>query len=414
MNKFETLFNYMINCKYLTAKDILYGKKYSFNLSSHEYKDFLKFKMSNINIEQNKVFILPLIDFNANKLFYSNSLELNSYINLSFNEYFLCDTSRINMKLLKEDDNFKNLIFSEIMCNLSIEGVRTDAKRINNFFEGNLKLETKTDKMIINHLNAFNFILKKPEFNKENLLKLYKILTKGCLESNQEIEENKFYRNDEVEIDGYLGCPYVDIERCMNSLFDFINIELNTRASTYKLLLPHICHYYISYIHPYFDYNGRTARMVSFWISLLANSLMVPVLSEAIDDTKNKYYQALRNTRDSNNDLTYFLIYIFKILVNQTNCYKNVEYADTILKNKNIVLTENEKVHLKKIMVNSKGKFTYKDFASWIKNDITKQGAFKILNEFTDYGLLNASEAKSKVKLFEINIDMLPYRPETL
>ena len=65
-------------------------------------------------------------------------------------------------------------------------------------------------------------------------------------------------------------------------------------------------------------------------------------------------------------------------------------------------------------MVNSKGKFTYKDFAAWIKNDITKQGAFKILNEFTDYGLLTASEAKSKVKLFEINIDMLPYRLEKI
>ena len=379
LEKFESLLNYMIHEKYLEKSDILYNQRYGFNFSVEEFNNFLTYKNNEaINFNQFRKDI-KLNTFDGKNIYYFNCRELLDYFQLYLNS--ISDDFEKHNSLIAtryQSEIIRSRIYSEIEGTLSIEAVNSTRKRIDELTREKIQPQNLNDHIIKNMVKAVDFVLTKPTFNKENLFKLYCILSEGCLEDDYKLRSGEYYRYDEVEVDSYNGCPHDKIESCMDSLFEYVN------------------------------------NMVSFWISLLANSLMVPVLSEAIDDTKNKYYQALRNTRDSNNDLTYFLVYIFKILVNQTNCYKNVECADTILKNKNIVLTENEKVHLKKIMVNSKGKFTYKDFAAWIKNDITKQGAFKILNEFTDYGLLTASEAKSKVKLFEINIDMLPYRLEKI
>ena len=168
----------------------------------------------------------------------------------------------------------------------------------------------------------------------------------------------------------------------MDSLFEFVNSNLKNRDIKY--LLPHIAHYYILYIHPYFDLNGRTARMVSYWIFLLLDQrAFPPVISEAINQTKNEYYAVLRETRNSHNDLTYFLLYIFNVSIKYFLTYKNVESIDKRLKDKSFVLSELDKVYIKKILIFAKGKFTYEDFVKWINAEITKQGAFKILNNET-------------------------------
>ena len=47
--------------------------------------------------------------------------------------------------------------------------------------------------------------------------------------------------------------------------------------------------------------------MVQIWIFMLTNNVGALYLSEAINDNKNKYYEAIENTRNSRNDLTYFI-----------------------------------------------------------------------------------------------------------
>lgn len=95
------------------------------------------------------------------------------------------------------------------------------------------------------------------------------------------------------------------IKPCMDSLFQYVRKHIDKN----NIYLPFIVHYYIIYIHPYFDYNGRTARMCSLWISYLCgNEENLPTfISEAINDDKTNYYNAIEDTINSNNDLTYFL-----------------------------------------------------------------------------------------------------------
>ncbi len=258
---------------------------------------------------------------------------------------------------------------------------------------------------------GIDFVNTLPSFNEENLFKLYTILSKDCLDEENLVKNGEFYRYDEVEISHYRGCPHNKIKDCMNSFFKYVNNVLNNNVQCEISLLPHICHYYMIYIHPYFDYNGRTARMVSYWVYLLSgNNSFPPIISEAINQTKNEYYKAIELSRDSHNDLTYFLKYMLSLSIDYILCYQNLKHIDQNAKNIGVSLTSTELNYIKKILIGYHGTFDYIDFLRMINVDMSKQGAFKTLNKFIEYGILKEKESKSKTKLFEINKNAILYR----
>ena len=217
----------------------------------------------------------------------------------------------------------------------------------------------------------------------KNLLELYKILSKDSLNKETTLDGD-FYRSDKVFVGQHEGCPADKIEEAMNSFFEYVNSEINKR----NFFLPFIAHYYILYIHPYYDFNGRTARMVSLWISLLSNihMLLPTYISEAINDDKNNYYKALDNSRFSHNDITYFLTYLIELANRYYLVYKNINIIKEELATIGESLSSTESYYLKRIIINSKkGWFNYRGFIDFCKLDITKQGALKILNKLLMY-----------------------------
>ncbi len=416
MNKINEVLKYILTTEYVDSHTIMYSNRLPFNLSAYEHNQLKIAKSKNLKEKDSFFSEIKLKSFNGHPLFYcSKCADFRSLV-LTYTNTFLTDVKKTksSMVIRNMPDIIKSRIYSEINGTLSIEAVSTSRKRISELINGKRKPTETNDVIIQNMARGLDFIMSTPEFNKENLFHLYHLLSEGCLEPDYQLKPGEYYRYDEVEVDRYSGCPHEKIEECMDSLFSYVNETLSSKNIMEKFLLPHIVHYYIMYIHPYFDYNGRTARMVSFWLLNLEHSFTAPIASEAIDQTKEKYYSAIRNTRDEDNDLTYFLIYILKITISYYNCYLNLEEIDSNLKNKDIVLTEIEKAYIKKIIISAKGKFIYSDFVKWIKTDMTKQGAFKLLNTLTSYGILSVSESKSKNKLFELNKDILLYRMDLL
>ena len=60
------------------------------------------------------------------------------------------------------------------------------------------------------------------------------------------------------------GIPADKIEGKMNSLFAFIDQDTDMD----DLAKAAAIHFYIGYLHPYFDGNGRMARMLHIWYLL--------------------------------------------------------------------------------------------------------------------------------------------------
>lgn len=400
-----------INNKYYSPKELMYSSEPGLYLSPFDYNKYLDCVDKVIEKANRYTYDLGLKSFNSKHIFYLANSELHSlnksYLNL-LKEAIIGNKPLVSS--IFNDVIYKSRIYSEIEGTLNVENVPTTRKRLKELLEKEIEPENLNDVIIKNMDEGIRFVYSLPEFNKDNLLKLYKILSKDCLKEKDQIKEGQYYRDDEVEIDNYPGCPTDKVNECMDSLFTFVKNSIKKDDGLELLYLPHICHYYIVYIHPYFDYNGRTARMVSLWINLMVNSeIMPPLISEAINQNKNEYYKALRNSREARNDLTYFLIYILKTAISYILSYKDLEIVDQYVKNQGNVLTETELNYVKKILVTYKGKFSYQDFIKNCQIEISKQGAFKILNKLVDLKILLVVDTPSKVKLFDINNKVIKY-----
>ncbi len=387
---------------FFTNIDLRVNKKHNYLLNNKELEEYINFKEQ--VIDESKI-ELNLKTFNSNNIFYFKSNELLNYINDYFK--YISDDLINNVSIIS--DNYKELILSRIASELDgtlkIEGVNTTRKQVLDIIEKE-NIKESNEQIILNMYNGYMFIKDKPEFNKENLKKLYDILSYNSLKDDD--IPNGYYRSDMVLIGEHMGCQCDMISEAMDSLFNFVNSNLDKKTLT----IPFIAHYYILYIHPYFDYNGRCARMVSLWISfLLGFKEEAPIfISEAINDDKSNYYKSIDNTRNSHNDLTYFLTYLYKLSTTYYFIYKNIEEIKKNLAQDGESITSTESYYLKRILINKNlGWFNYRGFIEFAGLDITKQGALKILNNFLKLEILESKINSKNEKVFKIADDMIHY-----
>lgn len=395
----ELLFKSLESDKYYDNIDLRMNRNYNFMLNNKELDEYLRFKedyKSDLKIETS------LLSWNSNKIYLYRSKELESKINDYFEFFNIDNNTKIDKEVLL------GIICSELEGTLQIEDVKTTRRQIEETIKNNNPKNTN-DRIIINMLNGFNYVSKTKEFNKDTLKELYDILSSGCLDKEDEIGDS-YYRNDKVYISNYEGCPFDKINDCMDSLFKYINDNLDTKDPYIKLLLPFIAHYYLIYIHPYFDYNGRTARMVQLWVFMLTNNMDSLYLSEAINDNKKDYYKAIENTRNSRNDLTYFITYLINLINSYKLVDKNINEIKNEIESEGESISLNELHYLKRIIINKSIKwFNYKKFNEFEGLDITKQGALKILNKFENRGFLKSKINSKNEKVFILNDAILKY-----
>lgn len=88
----------------------------------------------------------------------------------------------------------------------------------------------------------------------------------------------------------------VEVEALMGNLVDFIHAD----DGLDPLLRMAIAHHQFESIHPFYDGNGRTGRILNLLILQREGLLNVPVLylSRYITTTKPDYYRLLQSTRD--------------------------------------------------------------------------------------------------------------------
>lgn len=92
---------------------------------------------------------------------------------------------------------------------------------------------------------------------------------------------------------------FVEIDEHMSNLENFIN---NDELSDLDVLVKMaIIHHQFESIHPFYDGNGRTGRIVNILYLVKEELLNLPILylSRYINQNKSEYYRLLQNTRDT-------------------------------------------------------------------------------------------------------------------
>lgn len=406
MKDYKSIFDKSLKSnKYYDNTDLRFNDMVGFFLNRNELEEYLNYKES---VDTKERIDLNLYTFNSNKIYYTLAKEMTNEIK-DYLDLISTDVAQYSSLVYDRaiDELEISQIASEIEGTLRIEGINTTRKQIMNIIRTK---DTTSDnsKIILNMYNGLLFINDKPEFNKENLKKLYNILSDGCL-PKKSILNDKYYRSDMVYVGDHSGCPVEEIDDAMNSLFKYVNN--NSNYPFYTFLKPFIAHYYILYIHPYYDYNGRTARMVESWIIKNNELSSAPLfVSEAINDNKSKYYEFIDKTRNSHNDLTYFLIYILTLSNKYYIAYKNVDRVRREIELSGEQVQPSLLHYYKKILVSDMGWFNWKTFYNTCNLDISKQASFKILNQLLDLGLLVSKNNSSGEKIYKLNEKLVVYK----
>ena len=120
----------------------------------------------------------------------------------------------------------------------------------------------------------------------------------------------------------HTGFPWQALPERMGELVAFIHEE----SEINDLLKAALIHFYMAYLHPYFDGNGRMARLMHLWYLVqqgYSSALFVP-LSEYINKSRKGYYDAYtlveENARISGMlDATPFLVYFIENVYHKLN-----------------------------------------------------------------------------------------------
>ncbi|WP_110707261.1 Fic family protein [Salinicola sp. CR57] len=102
-----------------------------------------------------------------------------------------------------------------------------------------------------------------------------------------------------------------EIERLMGNLVDYVNDDQLCDAD--PLVKMAIIHHQFESIHPFYDGNGRTGRIINMLYLVSKGLLDLPVLylSRYLIQTKARYYQELQAVRDSG-DWEPWLLYMLE------------------------------------------------------------------------------------------------------
>ena len=101
-----------------------------------------------------------------------------------------------------------------------------------------------------------------------------------------------------------------EIREYLKNLEDFIN---NNQDSIDPLIKVCLIHYQFESIHPFYDGNGRTGRILNILYLVLNKLIDSPILylSKYINKTKQEYYKLFNEVRDNNN-FEDWVLYILK------------------------------------------------------------------------------------------------------
>ncbi len=207
----------------------------------------------------------------------------------------------------------------EAIASSQIEGANTSRKVAKEMIYSGRKPRNKDEQMIINNYQVMQRLddWKDLELSEEMLLDIQQRITRDTIDPT---DAGRF-RSDEDEIvvmDPYSGEvafePPKDKEMRaqLRRLIAYANAKDDTNDFTHPVIKATILHFWLAYLHPFVDGNGRTARALFYWYLLKRGYWLFQYLSvsRVIKTLRKLYDDAFLHTELDDNDLTYFVLYI--------------------------------------------------------------------------------------------------------
>ena len=289
--------------------------KHLFELDRMEYK----YSVSSVKefiglLRQNLAQPLPLADFSSDELFYLPNLAQISTNGMKQLLSVPASNQSFGLQAMTE----------EIHATFQIESIHSSRNSIRHILNGYAP-RNEEESRIYGMKRGLDFIADRQNaITEENLHQLYQISSGDYLPDEDRLLPDHFYRHDHVYVVGgeesREGLPAQQLPDAMKRLVDFTN----AKDGINELHKAAILHFAFAYYHPYFDGNGRTARLLHLWYLVQQGypaALFTP-FSRYIAESKAAYYKAYdrveKNALISGyTDVTPFLSYFCNEIYNR-------------------------------------------------------------------------------------------------
>ncbi len=363
------------------------------------------------------------IDINNNASFVVPCFEIINLIQNIYHENTQLQRIKKRLPTAAIDCMLNDCLIKEIMLTNSIEGVNSTRKEISDIIDSKKNEETKKRlagmvhkyQMLINDdLNANEY------FTSQGLRRLFDDIVSSEMPQNEQ-PDGQFFRKDPVDVRSATDRIKHQGLYPEDKIIDAVNkLEIIAKDERIPWLIRiALIHYFVGYIHPFYNGNGRISRFISSCLlRIQLGKIPATYLSYSIKNKISDYYRAFDICNDKNNagDLTPFVIMFLELVfdaVHSANqdCKENHErlnYFENLL-SKYVILSDDEK-SLAFLLVQFMLFAPEQEFSETKIMKISGLTRYNIAANYdrlVEKGIPVTIERKGRSKIYSIDLDLL-------
>jgi len=299
-------------------------------------------------------------------------------------------------------------IMDEAIASSQLEGAATSRQAAKKMLREGRKPTNRSEQMILNNYNSMKAIeddYKGKEMSMDLILELHSLITKNTLDSQNEKPRLRKAGEPVCVSDKGSGSIYHEapdikfVKAELEKFIKFANDEYENQPFIHPIIKAIMIHFWMGYLHPFTDGNGRLARLLFYWYLIKKGywAFVYLPISKIIKNSSKQYIMAYVYSEQDDNDLTYFLDYNIRKIKSAVEEFK--EYLDRQSK-KNLQMkkkcNEEYKLNIRQVQLLQ---YLYGDngerttlTAHMNVNQIAKMTASKDLKDLEKKGFLSSTK----------------------
>lgn len=319
-----------------------------------------------------------------------------------------------SVKDIDEKNKFKFIsrgIVEEAIASSQLEGAHTTRQLAKQFLREGRKPKTEAEHMVLNNYKSMLAIeqqYKNHEIGLNTIFELHSMIVKNTVPS----DEQRRFRNDSDNIvvsDGeekfiYFEPPKSEfVKQEIERLIAFANDKMGEQF-LHPIIKAIKLHFWVGYLHPFTNGNGRLARLLFYWYLLRRGYWAFAYLpiSKIIRRSPAQYGNAYIYSEQDDLDLTYFIDYNIrkiKLAIKDFNIYLQEKSSENKQMRK-IAKTKyqlnDRQIQLVQYYCNNQDEYTSIKMHMNIYQ-ISRITAFRDLKELENLGFIVAKQVKRNV-----------------
>lgn len=230
----------------------------------------------------------------------------------------------------KSDIDFKNKqklisrgVMEEAIASSQLEGAATSRQAAKKMLREGRKPKNYSEQMILNNYISMREIedrYKNQAMSLDLLIELHGMITRDTKDDNDNLPRMRMDDDNICVVDKSTNkicyeAPNIKfVESELKQLILFANNELEINYFIHPVVKAIMIHFWLGYLHPFTDGNGRLARLLFYWYLLRSGYWAFAYLpiSKIIKKSPNQYKMAYIYSEQDDCDLTYFIDYNIK------------------------------------------------------------------------------------------------------